>query len=223
MPRCQLFLTIALLPAGFAGLRAQHAVPPAPVGGHLARAALLSGPPLTTADVPADLSSADRLRLLGYIDRRATTEPPIDGAAADRELAGRRAALQREMSSVIERPGIEEDATTIVKSAPLSADTTADPEAEAEWAEGVLREHRSSPAAPYLYAFLASRYRLTFEQVPESERSLRERLARKYKTMLDRVRSTGDSLLVLLADDLDGLPRLSPEADAHPREYLPDT
>jgi hypothetical protein len=206
------------------GLAAQTPhVPPPPVGGHLATGVLLGGPALDEADIPADLPSADRLRLKGYLDRRSSFESQLGARPDDVALAKRRLALERELASVIERPGIEAEAAAIAEGAPLAADVTESPEAEADWAEDTLRAHGSSPAAPYLYAFLASRYRLMLEQTPESDTSMRERLARKYKTMLDRVRSGGDTLLVLLADDLDGLPRLSPGGSAHPREYLPDT
>jgi hypothetical protein len=41
--------------------------------------------------------------------------------------------------------------------------------------------------------------------------------------MLDRVRSTGDGLFILLADDLDNRASLLPGISRHPRQYLPDT
>ena len=93
---------------------------------------------------------------------------------------------------------------------------------EATWAEDIVRDGANAPAAPYLYAFLASRYRMQFEQADE-DRPFLERLAKKYKTMLERVRNAGDPLFVMLADDLDGRERLSPGATRHPRQYLPDT
>ena len=193
------------------------------MGGQLARAVLLGGPPLSGDGLPEDLPSADRLRLLGYIDRRndfVSRQPHITGNPDTPRLA-----LEREIASVIEKPGIEQEAWEIAWAAgdaPV-ARAPEQPEAEAEWAESILRSRPGSPAAPYFYAFLASRYRLMFERAPGDDRAALERLARKYRTMLERTRGAGDSLFVLLAGDLDGLPRLSDDATRHPREYLPDT
>jgi hypothetical protein len=135
----------------------------------------------------------------------------------------RRERLEREIASVIERDGIERAAHAIAWSeGPYGLGAEIDADAEAAWAERLVREPSSAAAAPYLYAFLGSRYRLQFERAAEDRPAL-ERLARKYKTMLDRVRNAGDSLFVLLADDLDGRPTLSASATRHPRQYLPDT
>jgi hypothetical protein len=184
---------------------------PPPVGGRLAGAVLLGETPLTEKDLPGDLSSADRMRLAGYLERWqafGTRQGPVSG---DLDTWRRRARLEREIASVIERDGIERAAAAIAYS-----------DAEAAWAERLVREPSHAVAAPYLYALLASRYRMQFDRADE-DRPLLERLAKKYKTMLDRVRNAGDSLLVMLADDLDSRPALSAGATRHPRQYLPDT
>lgn len=212
-------LLVTVLVAGSAG--ADGPVPPPPVAGRLARAVLLGGPALGKDDLPADLPSADRLRLLGYIDRRSTfvsLQKEAAGSADEPPLA-----LEREIASVIEKPGIEKEAWEIAWTVPNPKELGQHAEAEAEWAEGVLRARPGTVAAPYLYAFLASRYRLMFEQAPDGDRSALERLARKYRTMLERTRTYEDSLFKLLAEDLDRLPRLGDAATRHPREYLPDT
>jgi hypothetical protein len=196
---------------------------PPPVGGRLAGAVLLGEAPLAAADLPADLSSADRLRLLAYQDRWGAfrTRRVVAG---NLEAWTRRDRLEREIASVIERDGIERAAHAIAWSdGPYGLDVDIDANAEAAWAERLVREPSNAVAAPYLYAFLASRYRLQFEQAPPDDRPALERLAKKYKTMLERVRNAGDSLLVILADDLDGRPALSAGVARHPRQYLPDT
>jgi hypothetical protein len=196
--------------------------PAPPLGGRFAGSVLLSEAPLSATDLSPDLSSADRLRLLAYLDRRAAFRSRIATVAGDVALHGRRVRLEQEMVSVIEQPGIERLASAIAASAALSADPLKGPEDEVAWAEGALREPGAAPAAPYLYAFLASRYRIQLERAPEDRGAL-ERLAKKYKTMLDRVRNANDGIFILLADDLDGRASISASASRHPRQYLPDT
>lgn len=196
---------------------------PPPVGGRLAGAVLLGETPLTEKDLPGDLSSADRMRLAGYLERWQafrTRQGPVSG---DLDTWRRRARLEREIASVIERDGIERAAAAIAFSdGPYGLSPDIDADAEAAWAERLVREPSHAVAAPYLYALLASRYRMQFERADE-DRPLLERLAKKYKTMLERVRNAGDGLLVMLADDLDSRPALSAGATRHPRQYLPDT
>jgi hypothetical protein len=208
--------------------QAQHAagvqVAPPPVGGKLARAVLLGGDPLTAQDLPPDLSSSDRLRLLAYLERRADFRSRPGTSSSGAPVPAHQVRLEQDIATVVERTGIEEEAAEIAHSAPpLSAEGPARRAAdEASWAEGVLRQRPSSPAAPYLYAYLAARYREIFEQLPD-DRSALERQARKYKTMLERVRGADDPIFQLLANDLDGLPSLSAGATRRPQQYLPDT
>jgi hypothetical protein len=133
----------------------------------------------------------------------------------------RRERLEREIASVIEHSGIEQVAHAIAWGQGPYGVTT-DAQQEVAWAESLVRDPANAVAAPFLYAFLASRYRTQFERADEDRPAL-ERLAKKYKTMLDRVRNAGDGLFILLADDLDNRPTLSSNATRHPREYLPDT
>ena len=173
---------------------------PPPLGGRLAGAMLLGETPLTTADIPADLPTADRMRVLGYLGRN-----PARG-------------LDTQIRAAIETEGGEASAATV--SAALS--NQKGPDAEAAKAEALLRDGASAVAAPFLYAFLAARYRLQFEAAADDRPTL-ERLAKKYRTMIERVRNSEDALFRLLADDLDNRPALSAGATRHPREYLPDT
>lgn len=179
---------------------------PPPVAGRLAGAMLLGEAPLAASDLPPDMPSSDRLRLLAYIERA--------GAA---QAGG---WLGRQVLAAIERPGSEQLAADLAKT--HAAASPGGPAAEAAWAEGALRDGTNRPAAPFLYAFLAARYRLQIEQAPDVRAEL-ERLAKKYRTMLDRVRHADDTLFAILAEDLDGRPALSPGATRHPRQYLPDT
>lgn len=213
-----LYLVVAV-----AALHADATPPPAPVGGRFARAVLLRGQEISAADLPAALTPADRRRLLDYIERRARFASRRGVIAGEIGLFRRQVDLEREIASLIEQEGIAEEAAAIAHGAPLAIDPTASPSAEAEWAEGILRARPGSAAAPYLYAFLASRYRLVFEQLDGEDRPALERLARKYRTMLERVRHAGDPIFILLAADLDGLATLDPGATRHPGAYLPDT
>ena len=173
---------------------------PPPLGGRLAGAMLLGEMPITRDDVPQDLPSSDRMRVLGYLDRGA----------------GRGLATQ--IAAAIEGEGSEAAATAIASA--LSGAAGADEEAAR--AETLLRDRAHPVAAPFLYAYLAARYRLQFEKAGDDRPTL-ERLAKKYRTMIERVRNSEDALFRLLADDLDNRPALSPGATRHPREYLPDT
>ncbi len=191
------------------------------LGGRLAGAALLDETPLRGADLPSDLSSSDRARLSMYIARWDAFRTRQDPAAGSPGTWTRRERLEREIVSASGHPGIEEVGYAIAWSqGPYGV--TKDVRQEALWAEGLVRDPAYAIAAPYLYAFLASRYRIQFERADEDRPAL-ERLAKKYKTMLERVRNAGDPLYALLADDLDNRARLTPGATRHPRQYLPDT
>jgi hypothetical protein len=194
---------------------------PSDVGGHLAGAVLLGEAPLTSNDIPGDMQASYRARLETYVTRGKAFKTRQGIVAGSFETWKRRERLEQEIASTIDLPDIEPLAHAIAWSqGPYGV--TSDAGEEATWAEGLLRDPANQAATPYLYAFLASRYRLQFERATE-ERPLLERLARKYKTMLDRVRNAGDPLFVLLADDLDARAGLSPAATRHPRQYLPDT
>jgi hypothetical protein len=190
--------TAAALVACLATVLAQPGPPP--LGGRLAGAMLLGETPLTRADLPEDLPTADRLRLLGYIDR------------------GPGRGLATQVAAAIEADGSETAARAVASA--LGGATGADE--EAAQAEALLRDRAHAVAAPFLYAYLAARYRLQFEQAADDRPAL-ERLAKKYRTMIERVRNSDDALFRLLADDLDNRPALSAGATRHPREYLPDT
>ena len=190
-------------------------------GGRLAGAMLLGEAPLTSIDMPRGLSAADRTHLQTYLDRWKAFRSRQGIVAGSLETWKRRERLEREIVSAVERPGIELVAHAIAWSQGPFGVTT-DVLQEAAWAERLVRDTANASAAPYLYAFLASRYRLQFERAGEDRPAL-ERLAKKYKTMLDRVRSAGDGLFILLADDLDNRASLLPGITRHPRQYLPDT
>jgi hypothetical protein len=196
---------------------------PPPVAGRLAGAVLLGEAPLTADSLPSDLSSADRMRLLAYVERWMAFKSRQNHIAGTVETWKRREGLEREIASVIERDGIEQVAHAVAWSqGPYGLKADIDAGAEAAWAEGIVREPSNAAAAPYLYAFLASRYRLQFERAA-GDRPTLERLAKKYRTMIDRVRNSEDGLFRILADDLDNRPALTAGVTRHPRQYLPDT
>jgi hypothetical protein len=202
------------------GLLQPHAAPP-PVSGRLAGAVLLGEAPLRPQDLPEDLSSSDRMRLTAYLERWNAFRTRHGVVAGSVDTLVRRERIEREIASVIEYPGIEQVAHAIAWGQGPYGVTT-DSQQEVAWAENLVRDPANAVAAPFLYAFLASRYRTQFERADEDRPAL-ERLAKKSTTMLDRVRNAGDGLFILLADDLDNRPTLSSTATRHPREYLPDS
>jgi hypothetical protein len=173
---------------------------PPPLGGRLAGAMLLGEAPITRSDIPEELPTADRMRVLAYLDR---------GAGGD---------LATQIAAAVEGEGGESAATAIA----AALGGTAGADAQAARAEALLRDRTHAVAAPFLYAYLAARYRLQFEKAA-ADRPALERLAKKYRTMIDRVRNSDDALFRILADDLDNRQALSAGATRHPRGYLPDT
>lgn len=194
---------------------------PPSVGGRLAGALLLGESPVSPQDIPVEMQAQYRARLAAYLERWKAFRTRQGHIAGSLETWKRRERLEREIASAIDVPDIESVAHAIAWSqGPYGV--TRDALEEASWAEALVRDHTNAVAAPFLYAFLASRYRLQFEQAAD-DRPLLERLAKKYKTMLDRVRNAGDPLFVVLADDLDNRASLTPGITRHPRQYLPDT
>lgn len=196
------------------------AAPPS-VGGRLAGAVLLAEAPLTPQDIPVEMQAPYRTRLATYLERWKAFKTRQGSVAGSMENWKRRERLEQEIASAVDAPAIAPAAHTIAWSGgPYGV--TRDAREEASWAEALVRDPANAVATPFLYAFLASRYRLQFEHADE-DRSALERLAKKYKTMLDRVRNAGDPFFVLLANDLDTRASLSPGVTRHPRQYLPDT
>ena len=194
---------------------------PAAVGGRLAGAVLLDEAPLTSHDIPRDMQAPYKARIETYVERGKAFKSRQGTVAGSLETWKRRERLEKEIASTIELPDIEPLAHAIAWSqGPYGV--THDALEEATWAEALLRDPANQAATPFLYAFLASRYRLQFEKADEN-RDVLERLAKKYKTMLDRVRNAGDPLFVVLANDLDNRASLLPGVTRHPRQYLPDT
>ena len=215
--------TVLLAWAAIAGAAQPQPAPAPPVGGLLAGAVLLGEPPLTEDALPNGMAMSDRLAVVTYLDRRQALSERFKSGGDRGDEDRQRVAL--EIAATIETEGIDVTARAIAASlGPTAgaATSTEDPSSGASWAETLLRDVNHTAARPWLYAFLASRYRLQFERAEEN-RDLLERLAKKYKTMLDRARNAGDPLFVVLANDLDNRANLSPGVTRHPRQYLPDT
>ena len=199
-----------------------------PAGGRLLEAVLQGAERFDLGQLPPDLPEADRARLVTYARRRADFRsrlgsPPPESGDNARWLHDRRRSFEREMVAIIDRPGIEEDAAAAAAATqPLPPPGGTDPGRYAEeiaWAEAWLQKHRDSPFAPLFYAYIAWHLRAGIEL--NDDRALRESLARKYRTMLDRLRSQDDRIWRLLAEELDGEPRVTNAGPAHPREFLP--
>jgi hypothetical protein len=198
-----------------------------PVGGHLFESVLQGAKRFNLEQLPPDLSEADRARLIAYAQRRGAFRSRLGPAPTDcgdnaRWVHQRRVALEREMVAIIDRPGVEEEAAAAAAvTQPLPPSGT-DPGRYAEeiaWVEAWLQQHPDSPFAPLFYAHVAWNLRAGIEM--NDNRALRERLARKYRTMLDRVRSGEDRLWRLLAEELDGEARVTNAGPAHPLLFLP--
>jgi hypothetical protein len=140
------------------------------------------------------------MRVLAYIERKPTE------------------AIDRQITAAIEADGVEPLAAHVA----LRLGSAKGADAQAAEAEALLRDRANAGAATFLYAYLAARYRIQLEQASDDRPAL-ERLAKKYRTMLDRVRNSEDALFRILADDLDYREALTAGATRHPREYLPDT
>ena len=161
---------------------------------------LLGERPISEDDLPSDLPTSDRLRVLAYIERKPTL------------------AVDRQIVAAIETDGLEPVAAHVARRLASSKG----PEAEAAEAEALLRDRANAAVAPFLYAYLAARYRMQLEQAPDDRPAL-ERLAKKYRTMVDRVKNSEDALFRVLADDLDNRAALTSGATRHPRQHLPET
>jgi hypothetical protein len=214
--------TVLLAWAVITGAAQPPPAPAPPVGGLLAGAVLLGEAPLTEDALPNGMSMSDRLVVVTYLERRQALSARFKSAGGRGDEERQRVAL--EIAATIETDAAETALAIAASLGPTAGATTSaeDPSSGASWAETLVRDATYTAARPWLYAFLASRYRMQFERAEEN-RGLLERLAKKYKTMLDRVRNAGDPLFVVLATDLDNRASLSPGVTRHPRQYLPDT
>jgi hypothetical protein len=187
-------------------------------------AALLAEGGLVPADLEA-LASADLPGVRRYLERRGAFRSRLVQAEDERAtqtVPPSRVAIERAIVSLVDRPGIEASAADVAAALALTGSAERDAAAltrETASAEAYLQSHSDTPAVPYLYAFLASRYRMALESA--AERGEKERLARRYRTMLDRLRGQADPIFTTLARDLDGVPSMLGQRAEHPRDYLP--
>lgn len=200
---------------------APSAAPAEPaLGGRLAREVVLFADTLDAA-AALDLPAPDRERLERYIERRDRFRSGLLDEPADAAREAR-VGVERAIVSLVDREDIGPAAADVARHLDVAPAGTRDlPRTlgEIASAEQYLRAHPGTPAAPFLYAFLASRCRIGIEV--SSDPGDKERLARKYRTMLDRLRNSADPIFPLLARDLDGLPSLVARQAEHPRDYLP--
>jgi hypothetical protein len=207
-----------------ATLLAAPAAAQQPAAALLAREAVLHEPPLLQPAAVAQLSEPDATPLGRYLARRSAFVSRLGDAADPRAepLHTRRMAIERAIVSLLDREGSEESAADVARSLDLAHPGEDPPGAalrEAASAEAYLRAHPDSPAAPYLYAFVASRHRLALETTTDA--ADKERFARRYRTMIDRLRHHPDDIVALLARGLDALPSVGGGRAEHPRDYLP--
>jgi hypothetical protein len=197
--------------------------------GKLYRSVFSSG---TGTLAPADLDGVPdplRTRLRTYLTRRAAfkshykSEPDtIEKVRSD----AKRRVLERAIVSLIDVPGVEKMAAAFVADAPIAHEWEGmhdRPLAEATFAEGVLSKDQSSPLAPWIYAFVAERQRITFETCEnEKNQEGMKAAARKYRTFVERARAASDPIYRALVEDMERLPYLYLKGMHHPRDFDPD-
>jgi hypothetical protein len=183
---------------------------------------------------PGDLARVPeplRSRLARYLERRAAFKSRYASAPDTLEemrASAKRRALERSIVALIDLPGIEKMAADFVSAAPIAGEWNGrhdGPLHEATYAEDMLKKNPSSPLAPWFYVFIAERQRVAFETYEnEKDEEGMKAAARKYRTFLDRARSSAeDPIYAALADDMNQLPYLYLKSTNHPHDYDPDS
>jgi hypothetical protein len=194
--------------------------------GKLYRSVFTSGTGmLATADL-AEIPEPLQSRLRTFLARRAQFKSNYKSQPDDlhqmRSDAKRR-ALERAIVALIDTPGIEKLAVDFVAAAPIAYEWQGmhdGPLAEAEFAEGVLKENPSTPLAPWCYVFIAERQRVAFETYEnEKNEPGMKASAVKYKAFCDRARAAADPIYSALVEDMDHQAFLYIKSTKHPSDY----
>lgn len=183
---------------------------------------------LTPADTAA-LPAPAKDRLQRFLDRRAKFASRIESKAssmADVAVEAKKRRVEGAIVALIDAPGIEQAAADYAQQAVIHNEwgDPARPAAEAVSAEEFLKKDPASPLAPFLYLFIADRQRAAFESMTVlKHKAEMTAAAKKYRTFIQRARSSGDAIFKMLADDLDRQPFLYTKSDFHPRDFDPDS
>jgi len=199
-------------------------------GGKLYKSVFSAGP---GALQPSDLASVAeplRGRLARYLERRGQFKSRYvsrPDTLEEMRAAAKKRALERAIVALIEAPGVEKMAERFVSTAPIAGEWNGmhtGPLEEAVFAEDLLKKDPAFPLAPWLYLFIAERQRVAFETYEnEKNEEGMKAAARKYRTFLDRARSSDDPIFGAVVEDMDRQPYLYLKSTNHPRDYDPDT
>ena len=198
--------------------------------GKLYRSVFSSGVGMLAAADLGKVPEPLRSRLARYLSRRAAFKSQYKNEPADLDAVrsdAKKRVLERAIVSLLDTAGIEKTAADFVAAAPIAHEWEGLPDrplAEAGFAENVLKKDPSSPLAPWLYVFIAERHRVAFETY-ENQKNLEgmKAAARKYRTFVERARSSGDPIYAALVDDMERQPFLYIKSTSHPRDYDPDS
>ena len=174
------------------------------------------------------------------------TPIPEPAAFELKVAAGRRQEIERGIVTLIDRPGVEDEALAFASTAKVYYEWETEPAAplaEAASAAAYLNAHPATVIEPYLRLFELHRYRSGFEAAvfmvahPYPEVLGAENIARwkkrhdgmrieaaaGYVAAWNALRDSTDVVVRALADDLDGKPYLYLNVGAHPRRSTSST
>jgi hypothetical protein len=220
-------LLIAAIVGGQAPPTGQAPPAVSPLGGRLQRA-IFGVERLTPSDIER-APEADRDRLRRYAARAASFRP---APPPDDSPTLKRYRVERAIVALIEAHGIEQAAASYAAAAAVAYEWEGRPEGplkEAGFAEAFLKKDPQTALAPYLYLFLAHRYRAAFEAAVDRQRrhkddtlEAQKNAARKYRAFLERARKVADPIFPLAASDLDAEQHVYVDVGLHPRTFNPD-
>ena len=181
-----------------------------------------AGDPFASKD-RSNVPESVRARFDNFVRCRATFRsglaPPktfFEKAASDH-----RRAVERALTCLFTGPAIAALATEYARNTRILYEWEALPSSpieEASYAEEYIAEHPHSPFASYLYLFAAERWRYAYEFFAR-DRDAKGAVSSsaKYRELIALARKA-DPLILLVADDLDGIRYLATDVARHPRD-----
>ena len=212
--------------AGLSDGQAAPAAASVDLGGKLYRAVFISGPgTLSSADLAA-VPELARGRLSAFLIRRSAFTSGYENKPQDADALqsdAKRRVIERAIVALIDAPDINARAVEFVKAAPIASEwegRPAGPQAEAAYAEEVLKKTPNGPLTPFLYVFIAQRQRAAFEAAERAgDEATMKAAAKEYRAFIERARGASDPIFKLLADDLDRVPYVYTKSEKHPRDF----
>jgi hypothetical protein len=171
------------------------------------------------ARVPASLRS--RFEAFVRCRARFRTGLPRPTSFFATAALNRQQTLERALACLFEAPGIAAAATEYTQRARILYEwegLASSPIEEAQYAEEYIAGNPDSPFVPYLYLFVAERWRYAFEYFVQSgNKPGIAASAEKYRDFIARARGA-DAFVRLVADDSDGMPFLAVNVGIHARD-----